>query len=365
MDDRTVARWRLHSLRLCGAPYASPADVVGGLLAVQAENYAQAAWAVACRTERCTESDLDALFDEGVILRTHVLRSTWHFVLPEDIGWLVALTAPRVARLYAQLQHQLEIQNATLDAAVSAVVEVLDGGRHLTRHALGTELGQRGLPAEGQGLGLVMATAELRGLVCSGRRQGTRQTYALLADRAPAARRLDDEDEALGELAWRYFSGHGPATERDLAYWATLTLTEVRRGLAAASHLLDHIDHDGRRYWFAEPAPDGRGFEPRGHLLQILDEYHHGYQDSRYVLDADGLVPRGRSASMGMTLVDGQMVGDMRRTVRSGAVTYDVSLSRRLADDEEAAVRQAADRYGRFLGLEPSLVTARPVGPEQ
>lgn len=120
------------------------------------------------------------------------------------------------------------------------------------------------------------------------------------------------------------------------------------------------VEHDGRTYWFAQPPPDEGSLSPRAHLLQTLDEYHNGYQDSRYVLDADGLVPRGRPAAVGMTLVDSQMVGDMRRTVRADRVDFESGLFRELGDDELDEIDAAADRYGRFLGLDATVVTTRP-----
>jgi len=358
MDDRAVARWRMHTMRLSGRTYQSPAAAVEGLLAVQAENYPQASWAVATRTSGVTQAELQRLFDDGVILRTHVLRPTWHFVRPDDIRWLVELTGPRIARLFVPLQRQLELDDAALEASSAVITEALSEGAHLTRAALAARLRDAGLRVDGQRLGVMMATAERSALICSGAMQGRDHTYALLDERAPAARRLD-RDEALAELVLRYFRGHGPATEGDLAYWATMPLSAVRTGLAAVGDQLDHVEHDGRTYWFTDPPPNGAGLEPRAHLLQALDEYHNGYQDSRYVLDADGIVPRGRRASVGMTVVDGQMVGDLRRTIRDDRATFDVGLFRDLDDDELDAIYAAAERYGAFLGLEATVVAAR------
>jgi hypothetical protein len=356
MDDRTLARWRLHSLRLAGRSYPSAEAGVDGRLAVQAENYAQASWAVAARTAGVTEEAFGRLYDEGAILRTHVLRPTWHFVRPEDIRWLVSLTAPRIRRTMVQLQRDLDLDDRALGASAEVIAEALSGGVPLSREVLGERLRAARLPSEGAALGTVLFHAELSALICSGPRQHGAHTYALLDERAPNARRLD-RDEALAELVWRYFTGHSPATERDLAYWATLTLTDVRAGLAAAAGRLDRLEHDGRTYWFAEPPPPDGPLEPRGHLLQTLDEYHNGYQDSRYVLDADGIVPRGRAAAVGMALIDGQMVGDMRRSVRPRGVRFEVGLFRPLVAEDAAALEAAAHRYGTFLGLEATLVT--------
>jgi hypothetical protein len=200
MDDRALARWRLHTQRLVGRTFPSPEAVVAGLLGVQAENHPQASWAVAARTATgSTTSSFAALFDAGVILRTHVLRPTWHYVRPDDIRWLLELTAPRVRRSFRQLQQQLGVDEASLGRARDVVTGSLTDGVHLTRAALGERLHAAGLPSDGPGLMLVMADAELAGLVCSGTMQGGQHTYALLDERAPGARRLG-RDEAVAEL---------------------------------------------------------------------------------------------------------------------------------------------------------------------
>jgi hypothetical protein len=345
MDLRTLASWRLHIMRLAGQPYPSPEAVVRGLLAVQAENRPQASWAVATRTPGITEDAVTQLLDDGTFLRTHVLRATWHFVLPDDIRWLVELTAPRVRGAWEGLQQSLGMSNAQLERSTAVVVDALAEQGPLPRDELRERLRDAGLPAEGQRLGLVLGTAEQDALVCS----GPGETCALLADRAPAARRLD-RDEALAEIALRYFTGHGPATVRDLAYWATLTVADVRRGLASAGDRLQRTEYDGTTYWSAPGPPEDLRLEPRAHLLQILDEYYRGYQDSRDLLDLAGLVPRGRLPDTGMVLVDGQMVGGMKRTVHGDEVRFDVRLYRELDAGERQAVADAADRYGAFLG---------------
>jgi len=358
MDARAIARWRLRTLRLSGERHARPEDVIGGLLGVQAENHGQASWALATRTVDTTQADLAGRFDAGTILRTHVLRPTWHYVLPDDIRWLLAATAPRVRRTFRIHQRDLGFDDALLDRARGVIEASLRDGP-LTRTAISQRLADAGLPAADFALMLFLADAELEALVCSGPLVDGQHTYVLLDERVPSTRPRE-RAEAVTELVVRYFTGHGPATERDLRYWATMTLSDIRAGLAAAGDRLTSFEHDGRTYWHAgEPHEDGP-IEPRGHLLQTLDEYHNGYQDSRRVLDADGLVPHGRLASVGMALVDGQMVGGMRRRVTADRVHFDVTAFRDLADDEHAALAEAADRYGAFLDRTPVL---RLVGP--
>jgi hypothetical protein len=353
--DLDIARWRLRSQHLVW-PYAvSAGEAVGSLLAVQAENPSQAAWAVASRTQNPDQAELAALLDDGAVLRTHVLRPTWHFVRSEDIGWLLDLTGPRVRRVTGQqLRNAHGLDERSAGHAVAAVTQALANRGQLTRAQLADELRDRGISGSGQMLMILLAHAELGGLICSGRVAGGEHTYALMGERVLAPRRLA-RAEALAKLALRYFTGHGPATERDLAYWATLTLTDVRAGLAQVRDRLDSFQHDGRTFWHATgDAPRGPQ-EPAAHLLQILDEIYRGYQDSRWLLDAAGQVPRTRETTTGMALADAQLIAAMRRTVAPDQVQFDLRPYRALTPSEIEALDQAARRYGQYLRLKARI----------
>jgi hypothetical protein len=355
LSDAEIARWRLHNQHLASPYAASAEEVVVGLLAVQAENPSQAAWAVASRTRRPAADDLAKLVADGTVVRTHVLRPTWHFVAADDIGWLLDLTRPRVHRVTGdQLRITYGLDDRAMDRATTTVLDALAERGDRTRTELGEVLQKSGIVPTGQLLMLLLAHLELDGLICSGRPVEGEHSYALFADRAPSTRRLD-RPEALAEVALRYFTGHGPATERDLSYWATLTVTDVRAGLAAVKDRLDSFEHHGRTYWHAPGDPPAAGQQPRGHVLQILDECYRGYQDSRWVLDSAGIVPRGRESAIGMALVDGQMVAWMKRSLAKDRVDFALTPLRDLAADEVGALHQAARRYGEFLGLEPRL----------
>jgi hypothetical protein len=349
VQDLDIARWRLRSQHLVSPFAVSAAEVVGSLLAVQAENPSQAAWAVAARTRSPDQAELATLLGDGAVLRTHVLRPTWHFVRSEDLGWLLDLTGPRVRRVTGkQLRNTYRLDERAIEHAVAAVMQALAGRGQLTRGQLAEELRERGIRGGGQLLMILLAHAELDGLICSGGVVDGEHTYALMAQRVPAPRRLG-RTEALAELALRYFTGHGPATERDLAYWATLTLSDVRAGLAQVRDRLDSFEHDGRRFWHAPADAPGGPQEPAGHLLQILDETYRGYQDSRWVLDAAGAVPRTRETAIGMALVDAQIVAAMRRTIGNDHVEFQLHPYRTLTPAEIEALDQAASRYGDYL----------------
>ena len=350
--DREIARWRLRSQHLVAPHAASAAGVVRSLLAVQAENPSQAAWAVASRTRLPVAAELESLLDQGSVVRTHVLRPTWHFVAAEDIGWLLELTAPRIRPLIArQLDEAHGLAGGALDRASSVVLQALSELPDQTREQLAERLRDQGVEPHRQLLMLLLALLELDRLMCSGRRIEGAHTYAVFADRVPSSPRLD-RDEALAELALRYFTGHGPATERDLAYWATLTLSDVRRGLNQVRDRLSSFDHDGRTFWHAlDGTPPATSGAPTGHLLQILDEVYRGYQDSRMVLDSEGIVPSGRETAIGMALVDAQMVARMKRSIGRRVAFEITPYDGPLTHSQRSSVEQAAARYAEFLGL--------------
>lgn len=359
LTDTDLARWRLRSQHLVGDGLGSATDVVRHHLCVQAENAAQSAWAVAARTRTPDPADLDAALADGRVLRTHVLRPTWHYAAAEDLPWLLDVTGPGIWPIFErQLSDLHGLGPAGLDILGAVVAERLAGGQHLARPALAQELADAGHALGGQALMMLLGALEVRGLVCSGAPDGATHTYALLAERVPEQRRLD-RDEALAELARRYVAGHGPATVKDLAYWATLSPADSRAAMAAAADGLVSFEHDGRTYWHlpGEEPPTGPG-EPLAHLLQILDETYRGFQDSRMVIDVAGVVPRGRETAIGMVLHDGQLVGSMKRSTSATTVTFDVvpypSWTPQAAGDVDAA----AAAYGAFLGLEPRVRSA-------
>lgn len=346
--DREIARWRLRSQHLTGPHAAGAEDVVRGLLAVQAENASQAAWAVAGRTVRPDAADLAGLLDRGEVIRTHVLRPTWHFAAADDLGWLLDLTAPRVRPTIVR-----QLGGVPVERAVTVVVDALGAEPDQTRDQLAAHLHDAGLDLSGHQLMVLLGLTELDQLVCSGRPADGTHTYATFASRVPSPRRMERE-EALAELALRYFTGHGPATERDLAYWATLSLGDVRTGLAAVRDRLASFEHDGRTFWHAPADPPTPG-ERAGHLLQILDEIYRGYQDTRMVIDSEGVVPTGRETAIGMALVDGQMVARMKRTLARRVVFELTPYDERLWRAGRADVEAAASRYAAFLGLDYEL----------
>jgi hypothetical protein len=282
-----------------------------------------------------------------------VLRPTWHFAAPADIRWLLALTGPRVQRQNAYMYRKLGLDDTTLRRSAEVLADALADGTPRLRRELAGALAAAGIETDGMRLAYVMMWAELEALICSGARRGRQQTYALLDHRAPPVPSLG-RDEALAELARRFFRSRGPATVRDLALWSGLTLTDARAGVnAVADELECETDEEGLA-WYADPAAPWHETVPGAFLIPTYDETVMGYQDLRVVFDRPpprpGLLQRA-------IVIDGLAVGSWARTIRPREAIVDAVLFRPLGRDEADDLAAAVARFGRCNGLEGVLRT--------
>src|SRR5687768_6475670 len=255
LRPRDLALRRLANQRLVSQRFASPAEVVRQLGAVQSQDYAGGKWGVAQRTGGASDAEVERALSDGAIVRTHVLRPTWHFVAAEDIRWMLALTAPRVRATMLTYDRHLGLDDAVFARSAAVITRELAGGRHRTRAQLGEALNREKIDSGvGQRMAHLMMRAELDGLVCSGVRDGMQSTYALLEERVPPVPPMH-RDEAMHELAMRYFRTRGPATVHDFSWWSGLKMGDARRAIELAGASLAHELLDGRTFWFTEDAP--------------------------------------------------------------------------------------------------------------
>ena len=331
-----IATRRLRSQRLAGNPLETADEVVGWLGAVQAQDYPAAVWALGQRTRDATAADVHRLFDAGTIVRTHVLRPTWHFALAADVRWLLALTAPRLRTALAGRWRELGIDPGVMRSAQDAFADALAGGRQLTRTELGAVLQAAGIAPDGQRLPHLILAAELDALVVSGPRRGHDFTHMLMDDRVPAAAPLSPE-EALGRLAERYFRSRGPAQLQDPASDAIAAAAAAAASAAPAPG----------------PPPPRTSRVPVAHLLPNFDELTVAYRD-RSAADH----PEGRfdpdlfafgSILSNVLVIGGRVRGAWHRVVRPRSARVQVRLLDPLRPAERAAVDRAADRMSRFL----------------
>lgn len=352
-----VARLRLRNQSLAEPEFSRPQDVVAYLGAVQAQDYAGAKWAVAQRTGDCTEQDVEKSVAEGSILRTHVLRPTWHFVSPADIRWMLELTAKRIRQVMSYSNRALGFDERLLKRSGRTLVRALRDGQSMIRSELYEILKAVGINVAGnQRLGHLLMDAELDGLICNGPRRGNHSTYALLEDGVPAVDRMD-RDEALLRLTRIYFKSHGPATPADFSWWSGLTVAEAKRGVEIAGDELDRIDVNGRVYFSSSVSSAGR--TDTAHLLPNYDEFFIAYRDRSAVaqrLRKSGFPARSDNLFTHIAIVDGQLVGTWKRTSTRACQRVEVTPIVNLTASDKRKLRSATKRYSDYLGSTVELV---------
>ena len=350
MRRSEVVLERLQNQKLSSTGFKKPVDVVRWLGAVQAQDYNAAKWALALRMDQATDAVIEKAFNEGQIIRTHVMRPTWHFVAPDDIRWMLELTAPRVNSRCGPNYRKYELDASTFKRVNNVLTKALQGGKHLTRSALKGELNKAGVASDDTvRLAHILLRAELDGVVCSGPRIGKQFTYALLDERVPAAGALN-RDEALAELTRRYFTSHGPATLQDFVWWSGLTAADARHGVALIHRDIREAVVDEKVYWSSRSGSTAKRSSKRlAHLLPAYDEYFVAYKDRHIGVDQPSVTTWGL---LGPTvIVDGVVVGTWKSTIDKNLVKIALMPARVLKKPETLPITRAAEQYASFLGL--------------
>ena len=344
---------RLQNQHLLTSPFKDPVDVVRSLVAVQAQDYAGAKWAIGQRMRRATDDQIEQAFTDGRILRLHVMRPTWHFVAPDDIRWLVQLTAPRVKATHSYYFKKSELDDATIKRTNKILTKALRDGNQLTRDELRQVVKRAGVePGDSERFGRIMFRAELDGVVCSGARNGNQFTYALVDERVPKSR-LMERDEALTELARRYFDTRSPASAQDFAWWSGLTLTDVKRAIDSCGTLLRREVIADKTYWTSDKAKPSRiNVIGTAHLLSAYDEYFISYKDRTAAIHPkfDQKTMASKLVFDAPMVVDGFSAGGWKRVVANDEVTIQLSPFVTLKRTEQQSLKLAAERYAKFLG---------------
>ncbi|MET0864108.1 MAG: winged helix DNA-binding domain-containing protein, partial [Nakamurella sp.] len=317
-------------------------------------------WSVAQRmVDRPNRAAMVKAFDDGQLLRTHVLRPTWHFAAPQDIRWMLRLTAPKLGRMMGSYFRQNGLDAAVISKSQRVLSAAVEGGHHCARKELANALESAGIATGGIRLGFLLMIAEYDEVLISGAMQGKQQTYAAFDERVPAGPDYD-EDQALAEMARRYVITRAPVTAKDLAGWASLTLTQARRGLAAIESECRVDELDGMTVWSAgeqtEFPPSVEITYPVVDLVQPYDEVIMSYFESRRLLAPAGILPVPDRAIYGpAVLIDGQLAGHWRHQLGRSDAVIEIQLRRRLSGSEQGALRAAVAQYGAYLGMPTTL----------
>lgn len=351
MKMADLAHIRLHNQQLAAKNAQSPKEIVAWLGAMQAQEMIFSKWALGIRLAGAIEKQIDKALDRGEILRTHILRPTWHYVAPEDIHWMLALTAPQVKAGLKSRHKQLEFTEAIFKKSNNTIEKALSNGEHLTRKEIVAILKKVKIDGAGERGAHLLWRAETDGIICSGAQRGKEITYALLSQRVSTGKSLPRE-EALRTLAHRFFTGHGPATVRDFTWWSGLSVADGKQALEMVKKEFDSITIDEQEYWLSP----GLKIPPREKssclLLPPFDEYIIAYADRSAVL-SDGskksnLFQNGLFKPV--ILLNGKAIGTWKRTFKKDKMVLETQYFKPPAKTTGALVKKAWKEYERFMG---------------
>ncbi len=350
-----VLRQRLATQRLTSPPAPDPTAVVRLLTCVQAQDAPLARYSLGLRCAAEHDPDILAAQTAGTIVRTHILRPTWHFVAAEDLRWIQQVTAATVEAALASRHRQLGLSPQIVADSLAALAELLANRNHLTWREIGDQLEQRGLPGPGPQLGHVLLLAELRALVCSGPPRQHEHTYALVDEVIAPGPTLERAD-AVRELVRRYIAGHGPASIEDLQRWSPLPESEVLTALADLDDQLESARIDERTLWFDPAAPARPGGRPRrrAFLLPTFDEAYLSYRQVTFPRAAGhplGTTPHSvAEAGGGVIVCDLRDVGWWKRQVTGDEMTVSLALASDITPDQRDEAMAAAEHLATFAG---------------
>ncbi len=348
MPATHIAQNRMLNQQIVNRSITTPKDLVNHMGAMQAQEFNHAKWAVGLRLPNYTEKQVEEAFDRGEILRTHLMRPTWHFVSPEDIYWLVGLSARQIKSAMKARNRQLELTEKDFKASQEVMIKALEGNHYLTRDELSVFLDAAGILPEGQRLPHILMEAEIDRVICSGPMKGKKQTYALLEERVQNKIELT-ADEALARLARKYFTSHGPATIADFSWWSGLPVSQARKAVALNdNHLLSETINN-ETYWFSENYTSNL-LPDSVFLLPAFDEYLVSYKNREAAIN---LKDHAKAVSNNgifwpIVVINGKISGIWKKIVKKDLLIIEIESFRQHSNVEIKLLEEAAEFYGYY-----------------
>jgi hypothetical protein len=352
-----LINYRLSGQRLTSSSFKEPQEIVSWLGAMQSQDFGMAKWAIGLRLPGANEATVEKAFNDGLILRTHILRPTWHFVTPMDIRWMLNLTAPRVHAFCASYYRKNELDAKAFKKCMEILVKNLGGGNHLTRAELQSALKKKKIIADNLRMGFILMYAELEGIICSGPKKGKQFTYSLLEERASPGKKQNRE-ESLAMLTQRYFASRSPATVQDFAWWSGLTIKDSTEGVAMHGKKLIRETIEGKQY-ILDPSITVELTKP-SFLMPDYDEYGISYKDrSAFAKPAFKKINGNQASSFGFgithaVIIDGLVEGSWQKVTIKKSVEIETSFPKPLNKRKEQAVKASIKRYKEFFGYADS-----------
>jgi hypothetical protein len=350
MTVSDLTRHRLHNQQLVNAQFDKPGEVVAWLGAVQAQDFPGSLWTIGQRVKnKVEEPDVEEAVNERSIVRTWPMRGTLHFVAPKDVRWMLKYLTPRVTSRLVSYYRQAELDTKVFTKIKKLWIKVLEGGNQLTRDEMYGVLERAKISTTNMRGGFILGHMSHEGFICFGSRKEKKQTFTLLDEWLPSFPMLK-KDEALGELALRYFKSHGPALLEDFMWWAGLPKGEAASALASVKSQLEEEMINGKTHYFSSSGKPGKINPTTAYLLPTYDEYGIAYKIRDAIIDPADLKKIG-GIYTSVIMMKGKAIGVWKRTIKKDSVLIETKPFRPFTKAQKSAVVAAAKRYGKFVGF--------------
>lgn len=357
-----TSKLRIINQQVAEAFFTKAKELVAWMGAVQAQDYSMAKWAIGLRLQNSTDEEIEAAYNRGEILRTHLMRPTWHFVSVDDIYWMLELTSPQIKSLMKSRDKQLELNGDVYLKSNRIIESALSKHIILSREEIGNELEKNKIETNSNRLSHILLRAELDGVVCSGPVKANKLTYCLLADRVPNKKAFA-RDESLAKLATRYFNSHGPATLSDFVWWSGLSLSEARIALEFVKTRFISETIGSETYWFKSTLTNYAEDDTSIHLLPAFDEFLIGYRDrsASYVFIDNNKTISENGIFRPVLVIEGQVSGLWKRTTKKDKILIEINSFRPFSQTTKNDLEMKAKSYEYFTGKGTKIVITNSI----
>jgi len=347
---------RLVNQQIVGSKCRTAKEIVAWMGAMQAQDYAMVKWAMGVRLPDTTEKAIDSAIDKGEIIRTHLLRPTWHFVSADDIYWMLNLTAPHIKTTTKSRDNELGLSEIIFQKSNSIFAKALSGNKQLSREELISELEKASIATDENRAYHLFMRAELDGIMCSGRNANTR-TYALLSERVPQPKPIT-RDEALARLAERYFTSHCPATLQDFVWWSGLPVRDAKHALEMIKPKFVTETIGTQAYLLTNSFSVPKFDKDLIHLLPAYDEFLISYRDRAASLpfSEHNKVVSNNGLFRPIVVLNSQVTGVWKRTTRKNTILIEPTYFQPLSNETKKRIVQEFSQLERFLGKKVEVI---------
>jgi hypothetical protein len=350
MKISEISNLRLQNQQLINSKFKTAQNIVGWMGAMQAQDFEMAKWAVGIRLSGSTEKVIESAINNGEIIRTHLMRPTWHFVSSDDIYWMFELTAPQIKASMKFRDKQLELTDKIYKKSNSIIERSLKGNNHLSREELISELKKAKIAVDMNRASHLLMRAELDGIVCSGIMKDRKPTFALLGERV-IKKEAFSKEEALVRLAKTYFTSHGPATIQDFAWWSGLTVFESKQALEMVKSELLSESLGQNTFWFSKRISGNKTQQEKVYLLPSFDEYIISYKDRSAIFPHDDFkkAVSNNGVFRPVIIINGQVAGIWKRVIKKDKIIIELRLFYSISGLVKSQIEIAATNYAYFI----------------